>query len=288
MATKFSKNIKFKMDNIEFNINIDNSLVLHKDERPPLKQKLLIDLHFHPTHEIFFIPDSPFTIYTKSKVYEFKNRVVIIPPFKYHSTFGNDVYRILLSYKTLGDTPSDFAQSLLDILSKKHIHAFNSTEFQFDCCQRLNDLLYLPANQLNSEMFTVFLKTLFFDLYLSQSKKTTIRKFNASESYLIQLENLIHLGYNQDINLEYIANLLHLSPKQVSRIIQKNFKMPLSALLTKKRLDIACILLSTTDEPITHIIEKINFNSESYFFSQFKKAFHCTPSEYRKRNLTTP
>ena len=283
----FSKQIKFKMENLEFNIDIDSSLALHKNERTPLKPTSLMTLHFHPVHEFFFIPDSPFMIYTKNKVYEFKNRVIIVPPFKYHFSFGNDAYRILLSYKVLSDTVSDFTQSMLNILSKKSIYSFKGTKLQIDCCQRLSDLLCLPSNQLNNEMFSIFFKTLFFDLYFSQSKNTTINKINARESYLIQVEDILQQDYNQDINLKYVANLLHLSQKQTSRIIQTNFKMPLSALLTQKRLDMACILLTTTDESVTNIIEKVNFNSESYFFSQFKKAFHCTPSEYRKRNLLT-
>lgn len=52
--------------------------------------------------------------------------------------------------------------------------------------------------------------------------------------------------------------------------------------MIEKRLSVATELLLRSDKTIQEIVEYVNFPSERYFYSQFKKAFNCTPYKYKK------
>ena len=106
------------------------------------------------------------------------------------------------------------------------------------------------------------------------------------DSYLVTIDKVLN-DYQQKIDLKALAKELNLSTKQASRIIRKNYKTTLSDLLTKKRLSVACSLLTNSNMPIIDIVEYINFPSESYFYSQFKKLYNCTPLQYRKTKQLT-
>ena len=105
---------------------------------------------------------------------------------------------------------------------------------------------------------------------------------NVNESYVVLIERAIR-QYTSDITLSSVAQSMHLSTKQTSRIIMKLFKKPLSKLVAERRLTIARELLASTDLPISEIVRRVNFRCENYFYAQFKKMYGLTPRAYRKR-----
>ncbi|MGN0179120.1 MAG: helix-turn-helix domain-containing protein, partial [Monoglobaceae bacterium] len=107
------------------------------------------------------------------------------------------------------------------------------------------------------------------------------------DSYFIAIDGIIK-DYQKNINLKSVADDLHLSTKQASRIIKKYYKTTLSQLVVKKRLGVACALLENSDMAVSDIVKHINFPSESYFYSQFKKAYETTPLQYRKSKKQQP
>jgi len=110
------------------------------------------------------------------------------------------------------------------------------------------------------------------------------KSYTTNESYLVKIDDAIN-EFRKDITLRSLADVLHLSTKQTSRIILKNYNKKLSELISEKRLSVAAELLIRSDKTVTEIIEYVNFNSEKYFYSQFKKKFGCTPLKYKKLNV---
>lgn len=50
----------------------------------------------------------------------------------------------------------------------------------------------------------------------------------------------------------------------------------------RRRMDEAKLLLQTTDMPVYQIVEKLGFESVSYFCRKFKSLFLLSPHRYRK------
>ena len=65
-------------------------------------------------------------------------------------------------------------------------------------------------------------------------------------------------------------------------------KTTLSKLITKHRLKAAQNMLLSGKYSISSIVEEVNFSSESYFYSQFKKEFGMTPLKYKKIYASSP
>jgi AraC-like DNA-binding protein len=103
--------------------------------------------------------------------------------------------------------------------------------------------------------------------------------------YLPKIEELIKLNlFTEHITLDFLAERLFLSKKQVSRIIKRGYNCSLPELVTNAKLTIAAAQLRRTKKHISEIIRELNFQTENYFFTLFKKKYGCTPLAYRKQS----
>lgn len=78
-----------------------------------------------------------------------------------------------------------------------------------------------------------------------------------------------------------LAKELHLSPRQLSRVIQKYYNMSFREKLMNARLDHAAWLLRTTDKWVCEIANSVGYSSEAGFYQVFRRHFNMTPQEYR-------
>lgn len=94
--------------------------------------------------------------------------------------------------------------------------------------------------------------------------------------------SFIYQHYNEPITLKDIANSAHVSPRTCSNIFQHYLSISPINYLIRFRLEIACILLVTTKDPIDTISRNCGFDSSAYFTKQFKAHYGITPTKYRK------
>lgn len=274
----FSKIYKVKIENTDISVTIDDSFTAN-GATPQSNYK---NIHYHAQYEFFFLSDNPLLILNEQEPLEYKNCIVCIPPFFNHTSIRNKCYRLLISYKTHKESEfSKFMDSFSSL--EKPI----SVKISTICRQYMEELeaLIYTEDKLSHEIATSLLKLIFYNIYKSNvnMKENMVRKTH--DSYLVTIDKVLN-DYQQKIDLKTLANELNLSTKQASRIIRKNYKTTFSDLLTKKRLSVACSLLANSNMPIIDIVEYINFPSESYFYSQFKKFYSCTPLQYRKTKQT--
>lgn len=82
---------------------------------------------------------------------------------------------------------------------------------------------------------------------------------------------------------EALAELLHVSRRQLVRILQENYGMNFRQKLIQARMDYAGWLLRTTDVRISQICSTVGYSSEAAFFKTFRQQFGMTPNQYRIR-----
>ncbi|WP_238651508.1 AraC family transcriptional regulator [Paenibacillus piscarius] len=100
--------------------------------------------------------------------------------------------------------------------------------------------------------------------------------------YSEQMMSWIEAHYQEDITLEQLAALTHLSKSYVSRIFHQETGSRLVDYLTARRLKQACRLLETTDLSVEQIGAASGFPNPSYFNQLFKRVLGTTPLKYRK------
>lgn len=89
----------------------------------------------------------------------------------------------------------------------------------------------------------------------------------------------------QNITINDISDFMHLSSKQIQRIVQREYKCTVKELIVRLRLQISKEYLRNTQMNISEISEMMGFSSEQSFCRFFRNAEGQSPNQYRKGSL---
>lgn len=107
-------------------------------------------------------------------------------------------------------------------------------------------------------------------------------------SSMQQVLNYIEDNIAEEISLDNLAALMHLSRFHFHRIFQAMVGTPLMEYVRLRRLTLAGQQLRLTDRRIVDIAFEYQFNSHETFSRAFKKAFGFSPNEYRGLEMAVP
>lgn len=201
---------------------------------------------------------------------------LIIPKNKFHSLFGknNDFLHFAVAfelYKNGLEIVPDFAKLTLtpkdielcyDIIKESH----GNSPF---CRQRIFSL------------YTLLLTSLFTQLSLFKSERKACDGESFDDRYFV-IDDFFETNLSQNCTERELAKRLHISPRQLNRILISNYGTGFRQKLTSARMDRAKWLLRTTDMSVTLICEAVGFNSTTSFYKAFKRHCNTTPLKYRK------
>jgi AraC-like DNA-binding protein len=97
-----------------------------------------------------------------------------------------------------------------------------------------------------------------------------------------KVADYIQNHYREDINIEKLATLAHLSESQFHRNFKKIFKTSPLNYITKVRLNSACYDLRSTRKSVFNIAIEHGFYDNSHFAKVFKHYIGQSPGSYRK------
>jgi AraC-like DNA-binding protein len=86
----------------------------------------------------------------------------------------------------------------------------------------------------------------------------------------------------EDITLQQLSGLTGLHPNYLSRLFKKEVGLQPSVYMQRERIEEAKKLLAFTDQTLTDIWSRLNFNDQSYFTKSFKKFTGLTPRQFRQ------
>ncbi|MGI6176551.1 MAG: response regulator [Christensenellales bacterium] len=87
--------------------------------------------------------------------------------------------------------------------------------------------------------------------------------------------------YANDITLESVAEVVHISPVYLSLTFKKEFNIGFNSYLTGFRINTAKKLLISTDMPIYEIAAAVGYRDAKYFSRVFKSKVGMNPNEFR-------
>lgn len=85
-----------------------------------------------------------------------------------------------------------------------------------------------------------------------------------------------------EINLNGVAERLHVSPSSLTRNMQKELGLSFGELVTGLRIEKACSLLIHGNQKMYEVAENCGYGSQHYFSRVFRKQRGLSPQEYRK------
>lgn len=104
------------------------------------------------------------------------------------------------------------------------------------------------------------------------------------DDYRMQwIEEYVDDNIDRPIRIEQVSDFLHLSEKQISRIVKDHYQMTTKTFIDRKRHERSLELLDSTKLTIKEIAESLGYSNEYYFNRFFKKMEGFPPGVYRRR-----
>lgn len=153
-------------------------------------------------------------------------------------------------------------------------------------CQKLRELYERqkqphPQLAIQAGFFQIW-EELYLNAPVAQkAPKPRSQNLNALKNMIAYIQD----NYQSKVTLDNIAKAGNVSKTSCCNIFQKYVNQSPNAYLIEYRLRNGIELLSTTDMTITEICYEVGFSGPSYFSESFRKAFGCSPLEYRNKRL---
>ena len=138
----------------------------------------------------------------------------------------------------------------------------------------------------NADRIDLLAYSLLQEFLLAEKHPSCEEKFY--EAKIRKIASFLQLHFREKISLNLLAEENALSLRTLFRYWKKIFHDTPYNHLQELRLEEACRLLETGDQPISAVAERSGFPDASYFVRFFKQKYGTTPASYRKNKKTLP
>ena len=196
--------------------------------------------------------------------------------------FKNDISFSLSNIRSLGQDTN--------IISKFLLANSQFSKYLIYRCKDTEDQIQIVANQIIEEYFypQSFTNRL-MDCYLNAfmillSRNTSL---NSNEVIKSKTPNLVLYMLKEiskdskNVSLNLLAQKTNYNRSYLGSLFKKQTGRSFSYALTEQRLLVAYDLLSTTNLPISEIIEKIGISNKTFFYKKFEEKFNVKPGAIR-------
>lgn len=152
-------------------------------------------------------------------------------------------------------------------------------------CEKIKDLLhklvYPKCTGISREYELLGYLYEMFSLLISKQPHPAVTK---AEQYVSDAIEYIQKRYaSSDLTVYDVANHIGIDRTYLYRIFYDAFHLSVQDFIQRVRLDKAKALLKFSNTSVDSIALNCGFENQAYFSTVFKKSYHVTPSQYRKR-----
>lgn len=284
------KPFDFKNQFIEFAPHLDtlrssvNDFFIHSLSDHSIKLRLPFPPHRKTVNDFLLVTKGYSTRQFGIKTFEIQqNELMCVPQLQVSTTdfFSEDLegYYCHFSDEFLADThlllqwqPSDVDNS------KLHLNS--------GVMDRIRDLLKI-MNQLYQDNWTQnkivlaqYLRTVITEIISSEAKRNI--HLPKKKDLAIEYVKLVNLHLKEGFRLTDYAQLLHISPNHLNKIVKAKYGKSAQNIHNEIVLQEAKVLLLQTSKDISEIAFDLGFMDASYFGKFFKRLTSQTPLQYRK------
>ena len=252
-----------------------------------------INWHFHEEYELIYIIKGNGIRLVGDNLSNFQSGELVLVgpniPHLWRTTKNvNTVDRIIIKFDEIPTGVNFFALpefSGINALLKK---AKNGIYFGAATRERVHDFFLDISRAEGAEKWLSLLRILDILSKSNDGEKLSnpymkIAQQLPKDNRLSKVISFISEYYNQDITLEKMADIAAMTVPSFCRYFKKRTNKTFVQFLNEYRIGKACVLLVENKLSVTEIWCELGFNSSTNFNKIFKKTYHCTPMEYRKK-----
>lgn len=281
-----------EIDDICIRTVLDNGFI-HNSELAP-------EVHAHAFYELLIAVEGEIAVDIQdaqqggSSIYMNTGDVCLIPPGIYHATRGASDFpaKLALRFNTArlckkgedGEVFADATRALSGCVLPRLLPT-SSGLYEITCEIR---------SEINSggiasrEYLGILLSQLYIKLFRlldgdgGERRTHSVIKANTEDSRQIQIEEYIFTHFGEQITEQDLAREMHLSKRQLSRVLRQLFGKSFREMLIEARLNRAAQLLCDTDLTVEEIATLVGYTSLSGFYTAFRGRFSLSVGQYRR------
>jgi len=272
----------------EYSVTVEDAMmrVFTNSKENDEKQKAFALRHTHAYTEIFICTEGKISISTeKGNVILQAHDVAIVPAFMPHTKMSgeNDGHWQAVGFSVHqrhSYEKSNYYNKLTSLCNQKETVVVRNGE---EICNAVKSLCNDPCQLENLPALRLFLCVAeIADKHVSVRGMTQGVKSSPSDViHASKLEHIIDAYYMDTLNAQKVAELLCVSKRQLSRIVNKRYGTTLRRVILDKRLTVAAMQLKNTDIPACEVAKAAGFGDSSSFYRKFRNFYGMTPAEYR-------
>lgn len=124
------------------------------------------------------------------------------------------------------------------------------------------------------------------DLFSRISEGNVLEDTLDFENRTCIIDRYFQRNYAKQISEDDLAEVLHISRRQLVRILKDSYGKGFRERLLEIWMEQAAWLIKTTGQKTGEIAEKVGYGSEASFYRAFKAYFRLTPAKYRGRRFS--
>lgn len=262
-----------RLDNNSLQVRISEKLKNHRYNWSTYR-------HCNAEYELHILLNGkiPVEIEEKNVVLKAREGIIIIPG-QFHAPLKpiEDIEHFSLSFSVPEGELADLLNS--EITSYMHF------DISDDMCKTCLEI-YSECEHCNSYR-NERIMALITNLMISVLRKLDLDKKDNGAFSAPELERADIIDNFFGLSLEYVqgskqlASQLHLSERQLNRVISRLYGMTFQQKMTQTKMDRSAWLLRSTTKKVGEIAQMVGYNSEAAFYQAFRKHFNVTPQKYR-------
>lgn len=245
-------------------------------------------LHFHPEYELLYLSEGSLEVTIHNSTFLLHaGEALFIPPNMLHygiSNSQNGTFYALV-----------FSEHILNV-GQEHISSYLTKEpdntkyicklaphipWQKDALEYLTKIFFCRDEMKASDIFMQGHILIIWE-YLYRHHISIYLEKNKPNTPVREIIEFIHNNYQEDLSLEDMTKIVHMSKEHLCRIFRKSTGQTPISYLKQYRILKSCYYLQETDKKISDICTLVGFNNVSYFNREFLQVLQTTPSQYRK------
>ena len=190
----------------------------------------------------------------------------------YYSDTTNPMEKIWINFHGI------LARDIIKIYNINNVILFKNTD-TYDMINNLHNICKSSEDPyfLQAETFAYFSKIIHF---LASKHKQTQRLLSPID----EVRSYIDLHITDHIQIEKLAQIAHLTPEHTIRLFKKEYGATPHQYILDTKINLAKIMLNSSDKKIEYIAEQLGFSSSANFSAAFTKKIGVPPTAFRKNN----